>query len=394
MSSEQLLQRVNAKFTAPASRENPDCLFVHIPLSIMNAIDIDKTLFLRIFDDMRLDPLMLRFLGKWDPGSCLSSSDGINSCYYMSYMRMRGHSVLWAYSKSSRRIRGILLPRTFNPRLNTIFNPSFKFLDAFMRNLWIHRSLITEPHGLMYICCSSIVERISVGLSHAYDAIARVEQGTGHSTWNIDHPLTLEGMTDSSKEMGRTKHRILIMKRHADCVNVAHQIVHAALQVDHAKSPVENVFSLLMTDLEALKLENENLLDRAHNQIFVLSNLIAREEARAGFQIAQAAKSDSGAMKTVAVMTMLFLPATFFAALFSLPMLQWSQTPVVQDKFWIYWAFTIPCTVIIMLFWTIITYRSSIGGCIQNHVTHTSRRRQKTGFRLDGSTTEDIQKKP
>jgi Mg2+ and Co2+ transporter CorA len=54
-------------------------------------------------------------------------------------------------------------------------------------------------------------------------------------------------------------------------------------------------------------------------------------------KIAEAAKVDSGAMKTVAVMTMLFLPATFFAALFSMPLLQWSEAQVIQDRFWVYW---------------------------------------------------------
>lgn len=36
----------------------------------------------------------------------------------------------------------------------------------------------------------------------------------------------------------------------------------------------------------------------------------------ANLAVARAAKNDSGAMKTISVMTMLFLPATFFAALF------------------------------------------------------------------------------
>lgn len=82
-------------------------------------------------------------------------------------------------------------------------------------------------------------------------------------------------------------------------------------------------------------------------------NLIAREEARASIKladaslkIAEAAKGDSGAMKTVAVMTMLFLPATFFAALFSMPLLQWGETAVIQDRFWVYWWFVLgaePC---------------------------------------------------
>jgi Mg2+ and Co2+ transporter CorA len=91
-----------------------------------------------------------------------------------------------------------------------------------------------------------------------------------------------------------------------------------------------------------------------------LFNLIAREDTQASLQIAEAAKSDSGAMKTIAIMTMLFLPATFFAALFSMPLLKWDSSLVIQKKFWVYLAFAVPCTVIIVLFWLLLTYRRTI----------------------------------
>jgi Mg2+ and Co2+ transporter CorA len=49
---------------------------------------------------------------------------------------------------------------------------------------------------------------------------------------------------------------------------------------------------------------------------------LSREDVNTSKNIAQAAKDDSYAMKTVAVMTVAFLPATFFAALFAMPLLQ------------------------------------------------------------------------
>ena len=63
-------------------------------------------------------------------------------------------------------------------------------------------------------------------------------------------------------------------------------------------------------------------------------------------------------MKTIAIMTMVFLPATFFAALFSIPSLDWHQSKVVQDKFWIYWVVTLPSTVAVFLVWYLITHAS------------------------------------
>lgn len=60
-------------------------------------------------------------------------------------------------------------------------------------------------------------------------------------------------------------------------------------------------------------------------------------------------------MKTVAIMTMAFLPATFFAALFAMPAFDWDGSPVVQDHFWVYLAFTLPSTALVFILWAVIT---------------------------------------
>jgi hypothetical protein len=65
-------------------------------------------------------------------------------------------------------------------------------------------------------------------------------------------------------------------------------------------------------------------------------------------------------MKTVAIMTMAFLPGTFFAALFSMPLLQWDGSRIVQDGFWVYLAWTIPVTLLVFGLWIAITKGKSI----------------------------------
>lgn len=337
-SREKLFDRIktsNASFAG-------SCLFVYISLSHGLALDIDRDLFLEIYDAMGLDPLMLRFLGQWDPGSCQPSSTHSGDSVYINYMRMRGHCMMWNYDSVNRRVRGIIMPKSFNPNVHSIFRPDFKFLNTLVANIKAHGTLIAEPHGFTFICCLSIIERVSAALADAYAAIALVEQGTGHSTWNENRPMTIDDMTRSSKDIGRAKHVLIITKRHVDCVKAAYAMVTA--KTFGPESPAIEPFRFMRHDLEALDLELESLKERAENQMDVLKNLLAREEARASIKladaslkIAEAAKGDSGAMKTVAVMTMLFLPATFFAALFSMPLLQWGSLNVVHDQFWIYW---------------------------------------------------------
>jgi hypothetical protein len=49
-------------------------------------------------------------------------------------------------------------------------------------------------------------------------------------------------------------------------------------------------------------------------------------------------------MKTIAIMTMAFLPATFFAAFFSMP----SRN---ADAHWIYWVCAMPATAMVFVLW-------------------------------------------
>jgi flagellar biosynthesis/type III secretory pathway M-ring protein FliF/YscJ len=100
------------------------------------------------------------------------------------------------------------------------------------------------------------------------------------------------------------------------------------------------------------------------NQLF---NLIAQRDSNANIELAKdsrtialASRQDSAAMKTIAIMTMAFLPATFFATLFATPLLQWNTPHVIQKSFWVFWAFTVPVTILIFIIWIAITRRHEL----------------------------------
>jgi hypothetical protein len=65
-------------------------------------------------------------------------------------------------------------------------------------------------------------------------------------------------------------------------------------------------------------------------------------------------------MKTIAVMTMGFLPATFYAALFAVPSLQWDQPTVIGSRFWVHWAVTIPTTVLVFITWYVMMHQGKL----------------------------------
>jgi hypothetical protein len=62
---------------------------------------------------------------------------------------------------------------------------------------------------------------------------------------------------------------------------------------------------------------------------------------------------DGASMKTIAFITMTFLPATFVATLFAMPMFQWNdkQDQIISRQFWLYWAVVIPLTFTVLLIW-------------------------------------------
>ncbi|CCC13229.1 hypothetical protein SMACR_09370 [Sordaria macrospora] len=81
------------------------------------------------------------------------------------------------------------------------------------------------------------------------------------------------------------------------------------------------------------------------------------ETAAASRDFAAAAHRDSSAMKSIAILTMLFLPGMFFAALFAMPYFGSFNQP---RHFVMYWAFTIPATVVTFAIWAALTQRSGV----------------------------------
>ncbi|KAI8962912.1 hypothetical protein F5Y11DRAFT_320819 [Daldinia sp. FL1419] len=94
--------------------------------------------------------------------------------------------------------------------------------------------------------------------------------------------------------------------------------------------------------------------ERLQNEIQLAFNTVAQYDAGISVQIGRAAQSDGAAMRKVAFVTMMFLPATFLSAVFSMSFFDFqadSDSWTVSSKFWIYWVFAIPITIATSLLW-------------------------------------------
>ena len=123
---------------------------------------------------------------------------------------------------------------------------------------------------------------------------------------------------------------------------------------------------------------------------------ITQSDAEYTAAIAVDTKRDSIAMKTIAVLGIIFLPGTFVASLFSINMFDWgisvpnntasSDDPVsseltVSRSMWIYWAITVPLTLVTFVVWVFWSRRENARSR-RRLMTYRTEERVEIGSRL------------
>lgn len=166
---------------------------------------------------------------------------------------------------------------------------------------------------------------------------------------------------------------------HGMRINANHAIMNSLIQnvktlvleakEDHFKNTrfvpasawLEKSLVRLQLECQALLLEVACNQKIAQSQLEIVYNLVAQRDnkdnlrlAKISTEIAAVTKDDSFAMRTVAVMSITFLPGTFVASFFSMSMFNWQASgndPVLSSRFWIYWAVTLPLTLLVLSVW-------------------------------------------
>lgn len=89
---------------------------------------------------------------------------------------------------------------------------------------------------------------------------------------------------------------------------------------------------------------------------------MAQEDNNLNARMAVSSSRDSSSMKALAVITAVFLPGEFMSSLFGMGIFNWQGDDdgsgggddggaVVGYDFWVYWAITIPVTILILVLW-------------------------------------------
>lgn len=92
---------------------------------------------------------------------------------------------------------------------------------------------------------------------------------------------------------------------------------------------------------------------RLQSETTLAFNKVSQEDSNVSVQIAHHTRTDSAAMRAIALVSMLFLPATFISAIFSTSFFSTTEQGIwrVSNKFWIYWLVSVLVTIATFAMW-------------------------------------------
>jgi hypothetical protein len=358
----------------------PDLKLVQIWIGNPIPIGLQNQLFSHIFESFHLNPYILHLMMTNSYGfhQFPDVKNGGTSCFYLGTIM---YMLAWSFNSNTRESRAILLIRKDNGFLykEDISAYFFRILTAFSGHMRSSKFL-----GLTAL--TQLVHFLDRYIYHCLYTIKEIEESTGYGdVVPRESVLTLDKITLLSKKTGRYLAVVANIRRHLHFANdlIAHiksksdqratGLAGAPETPDQLEDSMMEAASVLERSISSNEAYVNYLFERAKSQMTVLQGLITHEDATLSIalsedmqtvakktaELSEKAVRDSSAMKTIAVMTMLFLPGTFFAAIFSMPLLKWDGSDIIQKQFWMYWAFTVPATMAVFVAWKILTMDST-----------------------------------
>lgn len=199
-----------------------------------------------------------------------------------------------------------------------------RLLQQILSRIW-HKLPPSEPFSLHVPLVQTILELQDVSVWSIRDVVRSIEKGRSPSTLGFQdftmmhetarHAIhsfetlsvsieTVEAMQQQLVDISTTHN-----ERGSGCVDASHQIrMHLDSQ---------------LRMLRSLFLRSQSNKERLQNEIALAYNLIAQRDSQVMKNLGEAAKLDSRALKTIAVVTMAFLPPTFLSVCIPAHLLGW-----------------------------------------------------------------------
>ncbi|KAK4187035.1 hypothetical protein QBC35DRAFT_532845 [Podospora australis] len=295
------------------------------------------------------------------------------------------YCAVWTYNPQTQTTDAVIISRSRYPdRLE-------KFLDALQNQTGI----VEHPLCLLMALVMEAVGHASVNGVDCQGQILKIEKVTGFNPWlcsseppvssSQDMPMTLSQATQAFRTMGTV---LVLLEDHQLHISSLWSLIgslkEAGLFNESCGGGDLMVSADLAVGLHAIEQQMahwENrityLKERGRNQLHVVNTVLNRLDAASSIQIAESARKESSSMKTIAIMTMSFLPGTFLAAYFAL----WQSDPAVQFNHWLFWVCSIVSTAVVFLCYNFQPWQRLMRGKTRRN-THSKEQIGKTPAEL------------
>ncbi|ETS79640.1 hypothetical protein PFICI_09493 [Pestalotiopsis fici W106-1] len=278
-------------------------------------------------------------------------------------------AVVWAYDYKTCSTLALFIDRLYRKPGET------SRLSGLLPIIVQHKAFISSPIYLGYVLSLAIgagldvyqedwrqMREIEVAIGYGYGQTPRRIPG------NID-----QFTTRALRAVGLMLEQVKQTQKDSHMVQFGHSDISWRQRSFDSSTTLAQAVPLMTSRIRAYDEYMDYVIVRAERLSAVLFALLTHrdaetsvQQAEASHEIAKAAKRDSSDMKTIAIMTMAFLPATFLAALFAIPSLDWQSDDVIQSNHWVYWAFTIPATILVFFLWYLLNQRDFLR-CLKSH---------------------------
>ncbi|GKU01171.1 hypothetical protein FLAG1_03297 [Fusarium langsethiae] len=264
------------------------------------------------------------------------------------------------------------------------------------RSRW---QLNTASHALFpaFLFAFMFHGEIEITQNNMKPGIQQIEARTGYSDFKTKRKHIAAGeLGPLSAQMSGFAVRLASTERKAKTVQKLLEFSQEQLHTGESPAPVadglmEHHVGVLQRRLAMQAMDREYTLKRVQIQIDVLNNLISENYSLSNSIISISTLRDAASMKTLAFVTMFFLPGSFISALFSTDLFDWDNTEghgigiPATPQFRLYWAITIPLTVVTFILYFIWAEFSSFDRSQR-------RERKRWGFpRTDSMESEEVQ---
>ncbi|KAF1972963.1 hypothetical protein BU23DRAFT_147202 [Bimuria novae-zelandiae CBS 107.79] len=330
-----------------------------------------KSIFLSIAERMKLPPVFFRVLFTGTPQSIPSRSEDNEEGFV--FRTPKSVKENWTL--------GLSWNESFGDLKAFLYGLQSDETEALGTHLRDNQSQLYHPMNLPIILCEMLTDGDSNGIkAHAsmlYDVEFKTKTALNTESLDAKGPdfgeMTRSLNTIISRlafhDMRIKANRGFVERIELQMKSMSSRLGDKKISIsEELRSSLKAATQLMWQRLVHLKTEHQALgleiaLNQriAQSQLEIVYNLVAQRDnrdnrslAEISTEIAITTKDDSFAMRTLAIMSIAFLPGTFVASFFSMSMFNWQApagTSVVSSRFYIYWAVTGPLTLVVFLIW-------------------------------------------